>query len=496
MLRWLVAALLVFVVRAAAAQEPEVVFEQPHRGTAARILEATLAAPHRVMRPVEGHLDLPRDSVYDRTLLILGGSITVAGTVHGDVVVVAGELFLHPGANISGRAISLGGGVYNSTLAKVGGGVIGIESAVFDVTPTERGFSIRDVDATRDQVGTLSLPLAYGFRIPDYDRVDGLSVRWGPRLTVPRAWLEPYVTYRSALGVVDASGSAEVQVGSAVSIEADGGRSTRSNDRWIQTDLANLASALGRGRDYRDYYRADYGEGRARYAWRTRAVDASAFVGGRVERARPVNTDHVWSLFDRTDTLDGIRRPNPVVPRSRLSSALVGVTAAWPMNDEHEGRDLTATLDAQMELPFDHPGLSSFTQVTVHGGLGFRTFGAQRFEIETHDVFTSGSAPPQRYAYLGGQGTLPTFHVLQLGGDRLAFIESRYLVPVQQLTLPFVGFPIVTLRHMLGAAGVGSLPRFEQNLGLRVALTPFRVDFFLDPVRRNTAFLFGLSLVR
>lgn len=494
--RWL-AALLLVVARAAAAQEPDVVFASPHQGEAGRLLEAALAAPHRTMRPVNGHLDLPRDSVYDRSLLILGGSVTLASTVHGDVVVVAGELFLHPGAHISGRAIALGGGVYNSALATVRGGAISIESAVYDISPTTRGFIIRDVDLTAEPTGFVSFPLAYGFRVPEYDRVDGLSLPWAPRLGASggRAWLEPFVTYRSALGTLDPSARAELRLGAHWSIEAEGGRATRTNDRWIETDLINSAAALVRGRDYRNYYRADYGEGRARHTWGQGALEASAFVGARTELARSVNADHAWSLYGRRDTVDGMRRRNPAVARARLSSTLLGVSASWPVGDENS-RALSGKLDVQAELPFARQGLAMFTQITVNASLGFRTFGLQRFEFRTHDVFGTGNAPPQRYAYLGGFGTLPTFHVLEFGGDRLALLESRYLVPVPRLTVPLLGVPVVTLRHILGAAGVGSLPRFEQNLGLGLALTPLSAEFLIDPVRRNTTFLLGLSLER
>jgi hypothetical protein len=62
--------------------------------------------------------------------------------------------------------------------------------------------------------------------------------------------------------------------------------------------------------------------------------------------------------------------------------------------------------------------------------------------------------------------------------------------------MPVVGAPSVTLRHILGSAGVGKLPDFEQNLGLRFALSFARVDVVVDPARRKWETSFGLSLAR
>ena len=74
---------------------------------------------------------------------------------------------------------------------------------------------------------------------------------------------------------------------------------------------------------------------------------------------------------------------------------------------------------------------------------------------------TGTSTPPQRWSYLGGSGTLPTLDLLSLGGDHLLYVETNYFIPFQKFDLPVVGAPSVTLRHILGSAGVGKLPDFE-----------------------------------
>jgi hypothetical protein len=112
-------------------------------------------------------------------------------------------------------------------------------------------------------------------------------------------------------------------------------------------------------------------------------------------------------------------------------------------------------------------------------------------------LLTAGdTAPPQRWSYLGGSGTLPTFELLEFGGDQLLFIESRYVVPIDRLVIKLLGTPTVTLRHMLGSAGVSRLPALEQNLGVRLTLGFFRTDYVIDPASRESDISFALSFFR
>ena len=58
------------------------------------------------------------------------------------------------------------------------------------------------------------------------------------------------------------------------------------------------------------------------------------------------------------------------------------------------------------------------------------------------------------------------------------------------------GAPVLMLRHMIGVAGVDSLPPFEQNIGLRLRVGPIKVDWTIEPISRESRFSAGLALVR
>ncbi len=463
------------------------------RGPAGAILQRALSMPHGVIRVSGARASLDRDSSYATTMLVIGGDATVGSTIKGDVIVVGGDLFLHPGANISGRAIAIGGGVYNSALARVAGGTLEFRDLTFDAvgSPGRVTLDYRTLNvATAERV---TFPIVRGFRLPEYTRVDGAVLPWGPHFALSdgRVEIDPTVTYRSDLGKLDPAIRARVQLAQRTLIDARIERATLSNDRWIQSDIANALSTLFRGRDYRNYYRADRAEVRLRRLLPRATSDASGWIGGRAEKAWSVREGGPWSLTERTDTLDGILRPNPMVVPGTIASALVGGTWEWA------SQGVKMTSDAEVEVPFTSPGSRHFTQGTFNATLGFPTFGAQTLSVRAHVVYAVGdSAPSQRYAYLGNTGTLPTFDLLRLGGDRLLYIMSIYEIPLERFRLPIVGAPSVGLIHMLGAAGVHRLPRLEQNLGLRLTLTPLRVEFDVDPVSKRSVFGVGLTLVR
>jgi hypothetical protein len=95
--------------------------------------------------------------------------------------------------------------------------------------------------------------------------------------------------------------------------------------------------------------------------------------------------------------------------------------------------------------------------------------------------------PRARYAYLGRGGTLPLLELLEQGGDQLLFVESRYQIPVARILLPKVGSPTIHLRHLIGAAGVGSLPTLEQELGVGLGISLLRFDATFDAAGKRDA---------
>jgi hypothetical protein len=357
--------------------------------------------------------------------------------------------------------------------------------------------------------GVISLPLGVGLRIPSYDRVDGLSLPFGPKIRVPggRIEIDPTVTYRSNLGAFDPMLAVTARFGRFDALQLSGGRGTFTNDGWIRSDLLNSLAAIGVGSDSRNYFRADRIAGELSHTRESGQWESRFAIGALHERdwstgLHEPGSRAPWSFLGRKDDLK-MRRINPVVARGRLTSGIARALMSY------EQAGLKTQLSADVEHAFESPGFlftdtdasESFTQIVVNAAASFPTFGLQSFAFRGHGVVTPGkNAPPQRFSYLGGAGTLATVDLLALGGDRLLFVEGEYRYPLARPLLPFVGAPVLSARYAAGSAGQGDLPDLIQNIGVAVGLKIVKAEYHIDPNYRKTpftrksAFSLGFSL--
>lgn len=339
----------------------------------------------------------------------------------------------------------------------------------------------------------ITLPLGVGLRIPTYDRVNGLSVPWGPVIALPggRVEIDPTITYRSHLGKFDPAVRATVSLGPLDTLRVFGGRGTFTNDAWIRSDIINSLAAIGVGSDARNYFRADRVTAELAHSFGKDPFTSAVWIGGNHERdwstGVPVrHTNAPWSILSRTDTLK-MRRINPSIAEGHITSALAGYRGRY----DHP--ELKGKFDVRVERSFDGPDIAprgdgSFTQATFDVKAEFPTFGMQSFAFRGHALASWDGAPPQRFAYLGGAGTLSTVDLLALGGDKLVFVEGEYRYPLLRPVLPFVGAPVLSARYAAGSAGVDSLPDFIQNIGVGIGLKIVKVEYHIDPSYKKTSF--------
>jgi hypothetical protein len=493
----LLAALCISFLSTNPSRAQDVVVRDVGPTSAGRDLVRVLAGPHRLILSDTGRLPLSRDSTFTESVVILGGSATLESRVRGDVFVIGGDLFVHPAARVSGKAVAIGGAVYPSALASIGGGTESFRDFTYEISREGDRYVLdyRSLIARRSP--PLTFPGFYGVGIPTYDRSDGLSLPFSPLLSLSdsRVLVAPSVTYRSNLGAVDPAVEVTLEPTRRLRLAAYAGRATFTNEGWVWGDLVNSASTLFLGLDTRNYFRADRAELRAHRLWERGASTFEPYIGARWEHAWSVGptmgaASRPWSFLGRTDQ-ERMLRPNPPIAPGHIASALAGATY------ESSGRALNVGVELTTELAFDAPADRRFVQNTLEGRLDFPTFGSQWFDLESHVVLTAGeTAPPQRWAYLGGAGTLPLLDLLTLGGDQLLFLQTSYHVPIERIVVPLLGSPTVTVRHILGSAGVGDLPDLHQDIGLGLALSFFRLQVDLDPVTRKVHTGGGLSIAR
>lgn len=346
----------------------------------------------------------------------------------------------------------------------------------------------------------MDLAFGVGFRMPTYDRVNGVSLPWGPTISAGdgRISLDPVVTYRSNLGKFDPSALlyAAITRDSLIGVQVSGGRGTYTNDWWIRSDLINSLVALGLGRDSRNYFRGDRGEARLVSVFGPEEARAQLFAGGRTERDwstgwRPGEDRSPYSFLNRRDSVNGMARPNPLVAQGHITSAIAGGRL------DLATMRVSGSLDALGEAATSGSVTGSFQQLTLdeHGAL--QTFAGQRIELDSHLLTTSGGiAPAQRFTYVGGSGSLATTDLLALGGDHLYFVDARYVIPVPVGNIPFFGAPYVAPRFAAGAAGIGGYGAPVQNVGVRLGVGPVEVDLVVNPRTHKKDASFGLALPR
>ncbi len=348
----------------------------------------------------------------------------------------------------------------------------------------------------------ITLPLGIGLRVPAYDRVDGLSLPWGPEISFAEEHvvIDPTVTYRSHIGKFDPYVKAMLRNKSGVILDIKGGRATFTNDDWIRSDVVNSLAAIAVGSDSRNYFRADRGTGILSLEIGRPNITVTPGIGINFENDWSVGspspggfTPTPWSLFGKNDALK-MKRGNPSIYEGHLGSVLGRVLT------EYESAGVKGSFSGLVEHSFKNPARRSstgfllaspdFTQVTLNAIVGFPTFRTQRFDFRGHGVFTSSdaSAPPQRFAYLGGAGTLATVDLLALGGDKLFFAEGEYSIPIERIDLPLVRNPIASLIYSAGSAGVGELPDFIQNIGAGLGFSMIKFEYYIDPNFKKTSF--------
>jgi hypothetical protein len=368
----------------------------------------------------------------------------------------------------------------------------------------------------------LTLPLPFGFRTPAYDRVDGLTLPWGPRLELGdnKLTVDGVVAYRSHLGDFDPSLNIRINPSEARELTLFAGRGTFTNDDWIRGNLANTLASFGVGSDARNYFRGDRTEIKLTPSFRMGTFAVTPMLGGRFENdwstgsnlpgCLPLvycpysltRTSFPWSVVGRSDSLK-MRRPNPSIASGHIGSALAGFGIAV------DQAGLTAKLVATVEHAFRAPAPccgshnTDFTQATLSADATFPTFGEQRFTFRGHVLRSSGGLDlPQRYGYLGGAGTLGTVNLFAIGGSQLFFAQGDYYAPIRTIRLPYLGNPYVDLQYAAGTAGNGTWPPLIQNLGIGAGISYLRAGYTIDPARtrspysRKSDFSIGISLTK
>ncbi|MGD2154042.1 MAG: hypothetical protein PVG79_12300 [Gemmatimonadales bacterium] len=417
---------------------------------------------------------LAADEVIGSDVIVIRATLRLEGLIEGDVVGVQSDIFARPGGRISGAVVVLGGGFYGSSLAELGSPPIDASRYLYGVEEIEGG---RYVVTAPGGGASFRLPGLYGFLLPEYDRVNALTVRWGADLERgPEPWMPDArgrMRYRSVREQFDGDLELSWPFGRQAFV-LRGGRTVRSNDEWINGRVENSLYAVIGGVDTRNYYDARFVEGDLRLIVGSRVVWTNDVVVGW-ERARSLENRDPFSIFEVRDGF------GPNLPVRERDAALVKLVSVAQVMD---GR----ISPLEVELRIEH------ADADVAGDLSFTVFGAAVLaELPTWrrgslvlegrgQLPTSSGAPEQRWRALGGWGTLPTLRTGERQGDRMWWTAATLRAPLGRRV--GIRWELVPwLQYAVGNAWVegAARPSTVHNLGVGLSVGPLCAALYTAP---------------
>ena len=279
-------------------------------------------------RRVRGPFTLLADSVIHGALAVIGGPVTIAGTIEGALLVINADVQFAPTATVTGDVAVLGGTARGASAARIG--ALRVEG---DTVPYSIDDGVLHLEAPFDEIwrllGATEPKEGVGIRLAltrTYNRVEGLPIEFGPRLR-----------YRTPIGTLAADLFAVVRTGDRLEWTSNNvGHSALAelrlgrNEQWVVggrlfdvvapveswqlSDVeVGLASFLGHS-DYRDYYDRNGGSGTVGYRdgrWFRTSLEISS------ERWGPRRTLNPFTLWRNNEPW----RPNPEFDRARYVRA-------------------------------------------------------------------------------------------------------------------------------------------------------------------------------
>ena len=442
------------------------------------------------------------DTVRDR-VLVVGPTVRIEGTLLRELVSIGGDVFVRPGGRLLGPVHSIAGGWYPSSQASLEGEVTNEPLAPYEIERTDDAIIIRGTTHRR----LVSMEPV----IPTYDRVDGLSLGVGGALRLPplgrvETSLHARGTYRSERGQFDPGAELRARRG-GTSLGLGAERTTLSNQAWSRSDLSNSVNYLFLGKDVREYYEAERAWVELRRLLRGGESRTEVRLRGQVEDATSLTADDPWSLF-KEDSVRANGYPADgggarSADAGRITSVLAGVNLEW------ERPTWVTEFDAFTEVGVD--ALDSdyrFARYETTAEIALQALRDHTLEFDLHfrgplpgsTENDTELIPRQRWSSIGGSGTLYTFELGQFFGDRVAYVETTYSIPLgRRFRTPYLGIPSLDLLHVAGMAWQRGGDRgFEQNVGLRLgySVAYLRVVSNPDRLADDAEFSVGLRFPR
>ncbi|HSU92159.1 MAG TPA: BamA/TamA family outer membrane protein [Gemmatimonadaceae bacterium] len=371
---------------------------------------------------------------------VLWGPLTIAGKVHGSVIVVNGPVTIEPGGHVDKDLIVTGGTATGADSSTVGGAVqVHADALRFRqsgeliIAESPEGAEIPDASWFKHWLRR-HVRQRHGFTLVGgpYNRVEGLPVIGGPAIRqnigVGTLRLSVLGIYRSADNFawkgenLGWHASSELTVGGTRNVRfgIEGYDLVRPTESWQLRDGEVSLASFFLHRDYRDYYNTKGGHAWvSAHAGRTLSLE----LGVRNERWEPRGARDPFTLLRNSATW----RPNPVLDDGRLwiGEALFRFDTRNNVGDPWTGWLIDASLEGGgtdrmvqgpagalvRNNPLDTAVRVRYTRVLADFTRYNRVSPQSQlnFRLVVGAGFGDQSLPLERRFALGGAGTLPGY---------------------------------------------------------------------------------------
>lgn len=401
-------------------------------------------------------LFIPEGEVRSGAFRVIGGDLTVAGTVTGRITVLGGDVKLLPTARVEGNIYAIGGRIIRSPDAQVTGKVLEVNRGTVSLSRKQADeiFDYNGHDVERLERLEVEINDDWGLHEADYhdwrwDRRRGRQ----PILTDFGVFKDVTFRYNRAEGAAlyipfspDTDdipgfmihGYGGIALGpnpnrlygrlgigqyfwrERIGILVEGHKEPRHDDGWRVTPWENTLGAFLIHEDWYDWYE-------------TEGYGGSLVVAGPYTarfRARYLYEDHrtmdhisQWSLFGG----DKRFRPGYVIAPGREVNITYAVDVGYPVGIFHRRPTGHATVSYTQTLPdgdFDYTRRDVALELFVpfHRRLGLRV-AARTGSLDA----SPGSYGPQHLVPLGGIGSVGGYGYKSIpGGDHYGLIQTTF----------------------------------------------------------------------
>lgn len=366
--------------------------------------------------------DISKDMVVNGNLKIIGGNLTVSGTVNGEIHVLGGNINIYNTAVINGTIITLGGTIYKDTNAIIKGEVLEVNQnkVSFSRKKTKRKSGWKNIWPDDSQLGVLEDNESRSDAYLDdvwvrYNRSEGLYLQLNMHI------LNEFIPGNVLYGGVGRSFSRNKYSGiigieqryfqNNFQIYLERYDNSHTDDTWRITDKLNSLAAFLIHEDFLDWYHTDGFQGGINI---NLPLSINANVIYTDETQERMNTVASWSLFGSNKEFKGmypIHEGDDVNYRWELS---IGQSYKWNYDSSFTSFLLYSQAQSTESSDFNFDK----KEIVIDTFLPFAR------NVGIHLLFKSGSLSGNNY------GTQHMFHIGGIGSlrgyDWKQFSESQY----------------------------------------------------------------------